>query len=82
MEQAISSVDESSPKGRRDRAILLLLYNTGARVQEVVNLNVGDINYQSIAYVTYKAKVESSELVRYGRVQLPPLTKCSTTGAL
>jgi site-specific recombinase XerD len=52
----ISSVDASSPKGRRDRAILLLLYNTGARVQELVDLDIGDINKQPIAFVRLQGK--------------------------
>jgi site-specific recombinase XerD len=42
--QLISSVDASTPAGRRDCAILLMLYNTGARVQELVDLNIDDVH--------------------------------------
>jgi site-specific recombinase XerD len=41
---------------RRDRALLLLLYNTGARVQEVVDLNVGDIRLDPVPLVTLRGK--------------------------
>jgi site-specific recombinase XerD len=40
----------------RDRALLLLLYNTGARVQEVVDLNVGDIRLDPTPIVTLEGK--------------------------
>lgn len=41
---------------QRDRALLLLLYNTGARVQEVVDLNVGDIRLDPVPLVTFRGK--------------------------
>lgn len=37
VEAILSSVDRHRPFGRRDYALLLFLYNTGARVQEVAN---------------------------------------------
>lgn len=51
-----ASIDASTPAGRRDRALLLVLYNTGARVQELVDLNIGDINDQPIAFVRLQGK--------------------------
>ena len=40
----------------RDRALLLLLYNTGARVQEVVDLDVGDLRLDPVPVVTLRGK--------------------------
>jgi site-specific recombinase XerD len=37
------SVDRSHAQGRRDYALLATMFNTGARVQEVVDLKVGDL---------------------------------------
>jgi site-specific recombinase XerD len=37
------SVDRSRAHGRRDYALLVTMFNTGARVQEVVDLKVGDL---------------------------------------
>ena len=42
--------------GRRDRALLLLLYNTGARVQEIVDLNVCDIRLDPCPIVMLEGK--------------------------
>jgi site-specific recombinase XerD len=42
----LSSVDRSASDGRRDYALLALMFNTGARVQEVVDLNVSDLQLE------------------------------------
>ena len=41
---------------RRDTAIFLLLYNTGARVQEIVDLDVSDIRLDPVPIVTLQGK--------------------------
>ena len=43
--------------GRRDRALLLLMYNTGARVQEVVDLDVCDIRLDPTPIVTLQGRL-------------------------
>lgn len=42
MEAILDSVDKSRTEGRRNHAILLLLYNTGCRVSELANLTRDD----------------------------------------
>lgn len=42
--------------GGRDRALFLLMYNTGARVQEVVDLDVCDIRLDPVPIVTLEGK--------------------------
>lgn len=41
---------------RRDRALILLLYNTGARVQELVDLSVRDVHVDPVPYVIIVGK--------------------------
>jgi integrase/recombinase XerD len=43
-------------EGRRDRALFLLLYNTGARVQEIVDLDVCKIRLDPVPLVTLEGK--------------------------
>ena len=38
----LSSVDRSVPQGRRDYVLLVVMFNTGARVQEIVDLRARD----------------------------------------
>lgn len=42
----LSCVDRSDSDGRRDYALLSLMFNSGARVQEVVDLNVSDLQLE------------------------------------
>lgn len=52
--QLLQSVDKAS--GQRDRALLLLLYNTGARVQEIVDLDVADLHDAGLPFVRLRGK--------------------------
>jgi site-specific recombinase XerD len=55
--QAIfSHIDIQEPKGRRDYALLRLLYNTGARAQEIVDPNVNHIRFSRPYYVLTHGK--------------------------
>lgn len=43
MQAIFDSVDIKTRTGIRDKALLLTLYNTGARVEEIVDLSIGDL---------------------------------------
>ncbi|MBI4514832.1 MAG: site-specific integrase [Deltaproteobacteria bacterium] len=43
LQALLGAIDASTPQGARDLALLALLVNTGARVQEVVDLDVSDV---------------------------------------
>lgn len=46
MTAVLNSINRHSRNGSRDYALLLFLYNTGARVQEVVDLKFADVRLQ------------------------------------
>jgi integrase/recombinase XerD len=52
----LDSVDRRSSQGSRDYALLALMFNTGARVQEIVDLGVSDLQLQSPAQVKLVGK--------------------------
>jgi integrase/recombinase XerD len=47
VDSLLAAPDQSSSQGRRDHALLLFLYNSGARVSEATSLRIGDIDWHS-----------------------------------
>jgi integrase/recombinase XerD len=56
MQALLNAVDLDSRTGARDKALLLLLYNTGARVSEIVELKVADLRLDGAAQVKLLGK--------------------------
>jgi len=49
VDRLLAAPDQSSGQGRRDHALLLFLYNSGARVSEATSLRIGDIDWHSMS---------------------------------
>ena len=58
----VEAVASDSWKGRRDRALLLLLYNTGARVSEVLALHAGDLRLDRMRQVRFTGKARKERV--------------------
>jgi len=56
MSALLKSPDTTKKQGRRDLMILTLLYDSGARVQELIDLSVGDIRTDAPATITLYGK--------------------------
>ena len=54
--------DRSSPEGQRDHALLAFLYNTGARIQEALNVCPQAIRFESPAQVELFGKGRKSRI--------------------
>lgn len=55
--------DSGTLVGARDKALLQVMYNTGARVQEVADLTVADLHLQAPATVTLTGKGRKTRVV-------------------
>ena len=47
MDALLATPDRRTDQGRRDHALLLFLYNSGARVSEAASLQIGDLNLRA-----------------------------------
>ena len=47
VDSLLAAPDQSSSQGRRDHALLLFLYNSGARASEATSVRIGDIDWHS-----------------------------------
>ena len=59
----MSVIRTESRVGLRDKAMILLLYDTGARVQELADLTVEDVHLGKLAQVTLHGKGEKIRIV-------------------
>lgn len=72
VESLLQAIDTNTPLGKRDRAMLELLYGSGLRISELRSLNVGDIDY-SLGFVQVLGKGSKERFVPVGSVALEAL---------
>lgn len=68
--QLFSEIDVSTPNGQRDTVLLSVLYDTAARVQELVDLKVEDVRLDTPAHLCLNGKGQKRRIV--------PLMKSTT----
>ena len=79
----LAKADRQTPLGQRDHALLLLLYNTGARVSEALAIQVHDLNLSKPAQVRRHGKGGKDRIcplwadTASARQRLPPLCQAS-----
>jgi integrase/recombinase XerD len=64
----------------RDRALLMILYNTGARVQEVSDLRVGDVDLDGPFRVRLHSKGDKWRSCPRGRFQTASIGRSESPG--
>lgn len=52
----IEQTDTNTPRGRRDRCFIILMYDTGARIQELVNIRLCDLHISRLSKVRLRGK--------------------------
>jgi len=67
VERLLDAPDEQSPEGLRDRAMLEVLYATGVRVTELVELPMNGVDL-TVGYVRVVGKGSKTRLVPLGEV--------------
>jgi integrase/recombinase XerD len=69
IEKLLAAIDLSTPEGGRNRAMLEVLYSSGLRVSELVELKVGNI-HSDIGFLRVVGKGNKERLVPIGREAL------------
>jgi integrase/recombinase XerD len=69
VDKLLQQPDAKTPQGLRDRAMLEVLYSTGLRVSELVNLRVGDLDMK-VGCVRCVGKGDKERLVPVGKKAL------------
>jgi integrase/recombinase XerD len=66
IENVIAQLDQSTPEGTRNKAILETLYSCGLRVSEVINLKISCL-YLDVGFIRVIGKGDKERLVPIGR---------------
>jgi integrase/recombinase XerD len=74
VDQILSQPDILSPLSIRDKTMLELLYATGLRVSELVNLTISNINWQ-VGYLVTMGKGNKERIIPIGNIAYKWLTK-------
>jgi integrase/recombinase XerD len=72
VERLLAQPDTSNPVGKRDKAMLELLYATGIRVSELVNLNVMDVDLRE-GFIRCMGKGSKERVVPMGEIAISAL---------
>lgn len=66
IERILNTFDLSKPEGARDRAMLEVLYSSGLRVSELINLRISNV-YEDIGFLRILGKGNKERLVPIGK---------------
>ncbi|MGC5324467.1 site-specific tyrosine recombinase XerD [Brevibacillus sp. SYSU BS000544] len=69
VELLLEGPDLGEPTGMRDKAMLELLYATGIRVSELVNLNISDVNLE-MGFLKCMGKGSKERIIPLGRIAI------------
>jgi len=59
----IDSIDVSGRNGIRDKAMILLMYNTGARAQEIVDIKLNDLRLDAASQIKLTGKGKKERVI-------------------
>ncbi|GAA4709583.1 site-specific tyrosine recombinase XerD [Brevibacillus fulvus] len=79
VERLLDSPDLSQPSGLRDKAMLELLYATGIRVSELVQLHVGDVNLE-MGFLKCMGKGSKERIIPLGSMAIHVVRQYMQTG--
>jgi integrase/recombinase XerD len=79
VERLLAQPDITTPAGKRDKSMLELLYATGLRVSEMVNLNVADIDLKE-GFIRCKGKGSKERVVPMGEIAVSALRNYMENG--
>jgi integrase/recombinase XerD len=75
----LSQPDSMEPTGSRDKAMLEMLYATGLRVSELINLKIGDVN-SDVGFVRCFGKGSKERIIPVGKVAVDYLNRYMMNG--